>query len=284
MLNTMSTNWITAITVTPDSEFIAFDTETTGLHPVTSRLVEIGAVRFRLDGTILGKFQTLINPQCPIPADATKVHGITNAMVRRQPALNVALPAFLEFLGDPKTVLLAHHARFDVNFLQVACLREQQPPPSHRVFDSQQWARKKWPKATSYRLAALGEQLQLPTRQSHRALPDALLLKDMFLAISRKRQLQPSELFYGLKPLKFAQATTSTAFIPQPLRLISEAIPKRQSIVMIYSSGSRAGRPRKVTPRAILVHNHKTYLAAWCHQDRFEKTFLVHRISKVTLS
>ncbi len=42
-----------------DEEFIAFDLETTGLHPVFARIIEIGAVRFRGDGTVLDSFQQL---------------------------------------------------------------------------------------------------------------------------------------------------------------------------------------------------------------------------------
>jgi len=40
--------------------FLAFDTETTGLFPIMHRLVEVGAVRFRLDGRELATFQTLV--------------------------------------------------------------------------------------------------------------------------------------------------------------------------------------------------------------------------------
>jgi len=52
-----------------DITFVAFDTKTTGLFPIMHRLVEIGAVRFRLDGRELATFQTLINPEIPIPRD-----------------------------------------------------------------------------------------------------------------------------------------------------------------------------------------------------------------------
>ena len=41
-----------------DITFVAFDTETTGLQPIVHRLVEVGAVRFRLDGLRLATFQT----------------------------------------------------------------------------------------------------------------------------------------------------------------------------------------------------------------------------------
>jgi DNA polymerase III alpha subunit (gram-positive type) len=45
-----------------EEEFIAFDIETTGLHPAMARIVEIGAVRFKGDGSVLDSFQQLIDP------------------------------------------------------------------------------------------------------------------------------------------------------------------------------------------------------------------------------
>jgi DNA polymerase III subunit epsilon len=75
--------------------FVALDTETTGLFPIMHRLVEIGAVRFRLDGGELATFQTLINPEMPIPKDVQQVHGITDAMVRGKPTIEHILPQFI---------------------------------------------------------------------------------------------------------------------------------------------------------------------------------------------
>ena len=72
--------------------FLAFDTETTGLQPIVQRLVEVGAVRFRLDGNDTATFQQLIDPNIPIPPEVQRVHGITDAMVRGKPAIEHVLP------------------------------------------------------------------------------------------------------------------------------------------------------------------------------------------------
>jgi DNA polymerase III epsilon subunit-like protein len=40
-----------------ETEFVAFDLETTGLHPIACRIVEIGAIRFRGDGEVMAKGQ-----------------------------------------------------------------------------------------------------------------------------------------------------------------------------------------------------------------------------------
>lgn len=102
------------------TEFVAFDLETTGLSAETARIVEIGAVRFRADGEVLGQFAQLINPECRIPAGVTAIHGITDAMVADQPVIADVLPALIEFFGDPRVLLLAHNAHFDMRFLAAA--------------------------------------------------------------------------------------------------------------------------------------------------------------------
>lgn len=103
--------------------FLACDTETTGLLPIMPRLVEIGAVRFRLDGRELATFQVLINPEVPIPLDVQHGHGITDCMVRGKPTIEHVLPQFIELLGHRDTFLLAHNAPFDLGFLAMALPR-----------------------------------------------------------------------------------------------------------------------------------------------------------------
>jgi DNA polymerase III alpha subunit (gram-positive type) len=92
-----------------DVEFVAFDLETTGLFPVTCRIVEFGAMRFRLDGQQLDCLEQLVDPKCLIPRAVTWIHGINDAMVRGKPTVGEIMPKFLEFLGGPETILLAHN-------------------------------------------------------------------------------------------------------------------------------------------------------------------------------
>ena len=61
-----------------DVEFVAFDLETTGLFPISCRIVEFGAVRSTLATGELETFEQIVDPECPIPPDATRIHGITD--------------------------------------------------------------------------------------------------------------------------------------------------------------------------------------------------------------
>ncbi len=97
--------------------YVIFDTETTGLLPDRDAVVQIGAVRAVGRRLVAGEvFDTLVDPGRPIPATATKVHGIDDAMVRGAPAMDEAGARFLEFAEG--AVLVAHNAPFDMAFLR----------------------------------------------------------------------------------------------------------------------------------------------------------------------
>ena len=74
------------------------DLETTGTDPSNDRIVEISILRLSLNGSeeLLGR---RVNPQVPIPPDASAVHGISDADVAGEPTfseLAVEIAAFLE--------------------------------------------------------------------------------------------------------------------------------------------------------------------------------------------
>ncbi len=66
---------------------IFLDTETTGVG-LYDLVIEVGIVDF--DGTTL--YDGLINPQRPIPAESSKVHGISDEMVKDSPTMRDAWP------------------------------------------------------------------------------------------------------------------------------------------------------------------------------------------------
>lgn len=59
---------------------ISLDLETTGADPATARIVEIALVESRPHGAVV-LLSRRVNPGCPIPAEATAVHGISEADV-----------------------------------------------------------------------------------------------------------------------------------------------------------------------------------------------------------
>lgn len=63
---------------------VCLDAETTGTSATTDRVIELGLVRLAPEGTRTTT-RLLLNPGCPIPAESTVVHGITDADVVGRP-------------------------------------------------------------------------------------------------------------------------------------------------------------------------------------------------------
>ncbi|MGL4347500.1 MAG: exonuclease domain-containing protein [Chitinophagaceae bacterium] len=77
---------------------LVLDIESTGVNIATDRIIEIALVKIFPDGKKQVK-RKLINPQVPIPAESTAIHGITNEMVKDAPTFkNIAneLKQFME--------------------------------------------------------------------------------------------------------------------------------------------------------------------------------------------
>ena len=168
-----------------DTTFVVVDLETTGGSHSNSSITEIGAVKIR-GGEIIGEFQTLVNPESPIPAFITVLTGITDAMVIEAPKIGEALFSFLEFAGSPEeTVLIAHNAPFDIGFLKAAALECATPWPKFQVIDTARVARYVVTRdeAPNYKLGTLANFFGAATNPDHRALSDARATVDVFHGI-----------------------------------------------------------------------------------------------------
>jgi DNA polymerase-3 subunit epsilon len=64
---------------------VFIDTETTGTNTATDRVVSLAIVRIEVDGSN-STYDWVFNPERPIPPEATKIHGITDAMVSASPS------------------------------------------------------------------------------------------------------------------------------------------------------------------------------------------------------
>jgi DNA polymerase-3 subunit epsilon len=96
------------------------DTETSGLGK-DARVVEYAHILCKLENNRLvetGRFESLVNPGIPIPTEATKVHGITDEMVKGAPCISDILPAALGLTKNEHATVLGHNfVGFDMTLL-----------------------------------------------------------------------------------------------------------------------------------------------------------------------
>lgn len=181
---------------------IIFDTESTGLSPREGhRLVELGALEVVGRMPTGRSFHKYINPLRDIPADATRIHGITNDKVKDAPTFAQVAQEFLDFIGDDP--LVAHNANFDMTFLNYELEANGFKLCTNPVVDTLQIAREKFPGAQAS-LDALCRRfnVDLSGRSFHGALLDARLLADVYVELTGG--LQP-----GLELLSDAQDLVS---------------------------------------------------------------------------
>ncbi|MCL6590811.1 MAG: PolC-type DNA polymerase III [Firmicutes bacterium] len=161
-----------------DSTYVAFDLETTGFNPQKEDLIELGAVKIR-NGEVIEEFKSMVRPGKEIPAEIQKLTGITPEMLHDAPPPEEVLARFMDFAGQ--SVLVAHNARFDVNFL-LAKYQQFYKTKLEPVFvDTLGLARSVWPDFKNYRLNVLAKELGITLAQHHRAVDDARCAAAIFL-------------------------------------------------------------------------------------------------------
>ncbi|WP_017671641.1 DNA polymerase III subunit epsilon [Blastomonas sp. AAP53] len=169
---------------------IIFDTETTGLSPDEGhRMVEIGCIEMVGRMATGRTFHAFFNPEMPMPPEAERVHGHSDAFLADKPLFAAGVDDLLEFLGD--AVLVAHNAGFDMRFLNAELARVDRPAiPMTRVVDTVAMARTRFPGSPAS-LDALCKRFGVDRshRVLHGALLDAELLAQVYIELTGGRQI-----------------------------------------------------------------------------------------------
>ena len=91
------------------------DLETTGLNPRSDRIVELALIRVTPQGDVLERVRRF-NPGVPIPAEATRVHGISDQDVAAEPPFGARARSLLQLL-EPCDLAGFNIRRFDIPML-----------------------------------------------------------------------------------------------------------------------------------------------------------------------
>ena len=148
------------------------DLETTGATPLRDRITEIALVRFD-NGIETARWQTLVNPEQPIPAFIQQLTSISNEMVLGAPLFKEVSHTLLSFLEG--SVLAAHNVRFDHGFIK-AEFKRIGITLRQKVICTVKLSRMLYPQHKSHGLDAIMHRHNLSTISRHRAMGDVEMM------------------------------------------------------------------------------------------------------------
>ena len=169
------------------------DVETTGRDASVDRVVELGIAVGRR-GEIVARYNWLINPGMPIPAEVTAIHHITDEMVADKPrfeavaseianALKGCVPAAYNALFD-RAFLMGEFSRAKVDVSGVPALTRETD-----WLDPLVWARDIQENEKSRSLGDVAARLGVKLENAHRAQDDAEAALRVLYALGRDARM-----------------------------------------------------------------------------------------------
>ena len=177
----------------PANEWVALDCETTGLNPRSDEIVSIGAVRIVGERILTSeRLELLVRPQKGVRADSVRIHRLRSKDLEDGLECREAMHRLLHFIGSRP--LVGYYLEFDVAMLnraiapligmglpqpkwEVSSLyydyKFKQLPPSHQQGNAD----------IDLRFATLMADLQLPLRDAHDAMNDAVMAAMAFIKL-----------------------------------------------------------------------------------------------------
>ena len=157
------------------AQYLLADVETTGVG-TTDKIVEVAWLLMDGDFKTLDEGHSLINPQRPIPAGASAVHGITTKDVENAPTADEYFYDVLgNKLGSVDAIFTAHNSAFDFRYLGPYL------PEATPQMCTLRLARKLYPDVDNHKLGTLVYALELDVDKSrfHSADGDMIILMSL---------------------------------------------------------------------------------------------------------
>lgn len=181
----------------PPNEWVSLDCETTGLNVGTDEIISIGAVRIVGNKIMTSeRFEVLVRPERGVSAGSVRIHRLREQDVAQGLPVEEAMKQLLRFIGSRP--LVGYFLEFDVAMLNKAMKPILgQGLPQQKIEVSAMYYDYKFHKMMPYeqqtypnldlRFATLMADLNLPVRDAHDALNDAVMAAMAFIKL---RQLQ----------------------------------------------------------------------------------------------
>ena len=171
--------------------YTIIDVETTGTGASYGKITEIAIVLHNGE-TVTETYTTLINPECNIPSNITRLTGITNDMVANSPKFYEVAKKIIELTAGK--FFVAHNAQFDYSFIKEEFKRLGYDF-KRKTICTVKLGRKLLPGHRSYSLGNICADLGIEITDRHRAIGDALATAKLFEILIAQNNLLESSLF-----------------------------------------------------------------------------------------
>lgn len=245
--------------------YVFFDVETTGLHPLAGdKIIEIAMIKTS-KGNIVDTIENMIDPQFSIPEEVTKINNITDEMVKNAPVFNKEFgEKILTFIED--SILVAHNAAFDLGFLSTELGRSGIFFEGWKAIDTLKIASELFPGQRNKLENLMRRYNIMPEGEVHRALVDTDGLKKIFFEFIEESEIRSKTLDAIIKQYGY-QGLSLHRCIPA---IIRESIVEQKTIRGKYKR--RDGNTVELTIRPIApvwVDNKWFLLSKENNSDKF---------------
>ena len=182
----------------PENEWVSLDCETTGLNTRTDEIISIGAVRIVGNRIMTSeRLELLVRPERGVSAESVKIHRLRERDVAQGLPVEEAMKRLMHFIGSRP--LVGYYLEFDLAMLHRAIwpmLGQGLPQPKIEV--SALYYDYKFKQLPAYqqqgnvdidlRFATLMKDLNLPTRDAHDAVNDAVMAALAFIKLRTLRR------------------------------------------------------------------------------------------------
>lgn len=192
-------------------DYVVIDIETTGIDCSCDEIIEIAAIKYEKLQEV-ASFQSLVKPFNPIDEEVQNLTGITPDMVCTAPSISEVLPRFTEFIGE--SVLIAHNAHFDINFLYDAIFENFNLQFKNDFIDTLKLSKRCFRGMESYSLEALCNFLEIKNPNAHRALSDCQTTNELYLKIYKEAQERPDSIKVHKKKKNYKPAPDLRVLTP----------------------------------------------------------------------
>lgn len=249
-----------------DAPFAFVDLEMTGLDPEAHRVCELAILRTR-GSAVERTLETLVWPGEKAGQNAN-IHGLSAEAL-------AGAPTFADLAADVTAcldgaIVVAHHARYDVLFLEAELARAGRPTTIERVLDTLPIARRCLG-LPSHRLTALTEALGIVHDRPHRAGDDARATMELFFRLVAIAEAKtPRDLSHVRVGEKHAR--------PEIVKRAEEARDHGRPVTVRYRPSSRPIQELSLVVTAVRTDIDPPVVLGYLHPGRGRRELRADRI------